>query len=299
MANASHKVRYMMTRYVEKFDHGEFSRVRARTLLGGNEMLDDYCMRWDEISARTISAASLNVIIALAAYLGMDTGTMDHESAFLLADLPEEDQCFAKVPKVESQMLIRNNPAKWQPYLDEDGHIYVRVVKALYGHPKAPILWYNHQKEKLATLGFRPLLCDQCVYIRFYGEKKFDLIGVHVDDSLMVSLQPNFFTEIQKLFLISIMKGKGTLTVGPNLDYLSLYLQFNKADRSCYITQEHYWNKIIKKVQCHKLAKCPHKSRFMERLRKRSENDEEIPGNPDLFLSIISSILWGAKTHKN
>jgi hypothetical protein len=69
----------------------------------------------------------------------------------LLADLPIEDQCFAKLPKAESQMLIKYDSNKWKKFLDKDGHIYVKVVKALYGHPKAPILWYNYQKRKASN----------------------------------------------------------------------------------------------------------------------------------------------------
>ena len=112
-------------RYVEKFKEGKLDRVRGRTLLGGNRMESDYADKWDEISSRTISLTSLNVIIALMAYLKMDTGTMDHKSAFLLVDLPEEDQVYAKLPKAESNMLLEIDETIWKPFMDKDGHIYI------------------------------------------------------------------------------------------------------------------------------------------------------------------------------
>ena len=52
---------------------------------------------------------------------------MDHESAFLLADLKVEDQCCAKLPNVESKMLIKRDPTKWSKYLNEENAIDILV----------------------------------------------------------------------------------------------------------------------------------------------------------------------------
>ena len=72
-----------------------------------------------------------------------------------------------------------------------------------------------------------------------------------------------------KDFLNNEYNGKGTLTVGANLEYLNINLKFNKDDQSCYISQEHYWQKVINKFNVLEYKKCPHKRGFMEKLRKR------------------------------
>ena len=72
---------------------------------------------------------------------------------------------------------------KWKPFLDQDGHIYVKVIGALYGHPLAPMLWYQYMKEKLEILSFQPLKCEPCIFIRINPRTKtLDIIGIHVDD---------------------------------------------------------------------------------------------------------------------
>jgi len=97
------KVLYIMTKYAEKFKLGHFDKVKARLLLGGNELWDDYQLRWDEISSRTIALASLYTLIALMAYEQMDVLTMDFKNAFLYGMLPQADQCYARIPTDESE----------------------------------------------------------------------------------------------------------------------------------------------------------------------------------------------------
>ena len=90
---------------------------------------------------------------------------MDFSQAFLSADLPDRDQCIAKIPKDESKLIIELDNS-YSQYLNAVGHIYCRVVKALYGHPLAPKLWYDHVKNKLGLIGFLPLATDHCVFSR-------------------------------------------------------------------------------------------------------------------------------------
>jgi len=288
---------YIMSKFVEKLKHGVYDRCKGRLLFGGNEYKDEYDLRWDEISARTISSNSLFTIIAIMAFLGMSIGTMDFTAAFLNAKLPLKDQCYAKLSKSDSKILIEVNPSKWKPFLNKDGHIYVKVTGALYGHPLAPILWYNYLKEKLALIGFVPLLADCCIFIRRYEDGTFDLIGVHVDDLLMGSLKPGFFDEM-KTFLDVHFRGEGTMVVGPIQDYLSMTLKF-KTDGSVEITQEHYWKKVCNKFSITEgdVAKLPYKNHFMKSIRTRDalENVQIDETQRNKFLSVVMSILWGGR----
>ena len=94
-------------------------------------------------------------------------------------------------------MLLEIDKTTWKPFIDKDGYIYIKVIEASYGHPKAPILCYNYCKEKLAKIGFKPLLCEQCIFIRYNDDGTFDLLGLHVDDTLMGSLRRSFFEEMK------------------------------------------------------------------------------------------------------
>ena len=294
------KVLYIMTKYTEKFKHGIFDKVKSRLLLGGDLLKNDYAERWNEINSRTVSQSSLYTLLAIMAHLGMHTGTMDFKSAFLYADLPEKDRCYAQIPKSESQLLIEIDSDKWLPFLDADGHIYVQVVGALYGHPLSAMLWYNYLKEKLALIGFKPLDCEPCVFIRNRGET-FDVLAIWVDDVLFGSLDPAFIDEM-RAFRKEYFNGEGTDEVGNVLEFLNLLITFDRTDRSVYISQENYWKKVCTKFELleNDVSSLPHNHSFMQRLRGREDEMEldTMNDNQKLFLALIMSILWGAKRSK-
>jgi len=79
---------YIFTSFVEKYKAGVFERVKSRSLFGGDDLKDEFSLRWDDTSARTISSGSLSTILALMAHFAMSTGVVDFKSAFLNAFLP-------------------------------------------------------------------------------------------------------------------------------------------------------------------------------------------------------------------
>ena len=293
------KILYIMTKYAEKFKLGIYDKVKARLLLGGDQLQNEYGIRWDEVSARTIALAALYTIIAIMAYEGMDVYTMDFMNAFLYGKLQVKDQCYARIPPEESALLLKIDHAKWAPFVNpKDKCIYVKVIGSLYGHPAAAKIWYDYLKEKLEKIGFKPLKCEPCIFIRF-RDGTFDLIGIHVDDLLMGSKNPKFREEMEQ-FKRDYFRGEGTIENGPNLEYLNIMMAVNKADRSVTITQESYWKSVCSKFGLSEDDKfkvdIPHRCDFMKRVNERMLID---PTTSDAqlkkqFLSIIMSIFWGA-----
>jgi len=103
-------------------------------------------------------------------------------------------------------------------------------------HPfPAAKIWYEYLKDKLETIGFKPLKYEPCIFIRF-RDGTFDLIGIHVDDLLMGSKNPKLREDEQ--FKRDNFRGEGAIENGPNLKYLNIMMAVNKADRSVTITQE-------------------------------------------------------------
>lgn len=286
---------YLMTRFVEKYIGTEFDKVKARLLLGGDLLFGEYESRWEEISARTVALASLFACVGIMAFEGMDTACMDFKSAFLYAWLAEEDQCWARLPPEESQILIDIDPIKWAPFLNDDGCIYVKVVGALYGHPKAPILWYQYLKEKLGLISFYPLSSDCCLFTRSVSGYR-TISALWVDDVFIGTKEPGLFPVLQS-FLDDHFGGEGKLDIGSTLNYLNMMFQFDKDDRSVIITQEGYWSRICEKfgLVSTDVAVMPHRSDVMDRIRNR--NTEEVGSSTQRkkFLSLIMSLLWGAQ----
>ena len=174
---------------------------------------------------------------------------------------------------------------KWKPFLDQDGHIYVKVIGALYGHPLAPMLWYQYMKEKLEILEFQPLLCEPCIFIR---TKTLDIIGIHVDDCFIGTKCKGTWDEINQ-FVKDYYNGEGTLIISDKFDYCNITFEFYRKDKSVYISQESYWKKICDKFKILEgnIRDVPYNYNFIDRLKSRSnadDNDEETKAD---FLPII------------
>jgi hypothetical protein len=301
------KVLYIMTKYAEKFKLGEFDKVKARLLLGGNELWDDYQLRWDEISSRTIALASLYTLIAIMAHEQMDVLTMDFKNAFLYGLLPTADQCYARIPKEESVLLMEIDEEKWRPYYNKEQQcIFVKVVGSLYGHPAAAKIWYDYLKMQLAKIGFIPLKCEPCIFFRTV-EGTIEFIGMHVDDLLMGSHNGPRLRQDMEDFKRTYFNNEGTITDGPSLEYLNMLLEFNKAHQSVEVSQESYWKSVCAKFEIMEsdvevATTVPHSCNIMSRLRSRNDAlepnqtvDEELKKK---FLSVVMSILWGTQRSK-
>ena len=64
--------------------------------------------------------------------------------------------------------------------------IFVKVTGSLYGCPAAAKVWYDYLKDKLALVGFTPLKCEPCTFVRTV-EGQVELLGVHVGGLLLGS----------------------------------------------------------------------------------------------------------------
>ena len=297
---AGTSVNYMMSKHTVKTKEGAFDRVKSRTLLGGDRTKNIYKDRVSEISARTVSLSALYTVAVLTAYLDLEQGVFDFQNAFVYAKLPESEQCYARMPKEESQIMIEVDPEVWTKYLNEDGHIYVRMKGALYGHPLSPMLWYQFMKEKLELLGFKTLGCEPCIFIRTNPTTNtLDIIAVHVDDLLIGTKCAATWDEIRS-FRDKYFSGEGTLRTSDTVEYCNINFSTNRGDKSVYISQDSYWNKLVEKFKVlpGSTKDTPYKSNYMERLRQRPNDTEGDEETKTEFLSVIMSIFWGAKRSK-
>ena len=297
---AGTSVNYMMSKHTVKTKEGAFDRVKSRTLLGGDRTKSTYKDRVSEISARTVSLSALCTVAVLIAYLDLEQGILDFQSALVYAKLPESERCYARVPKEESQIMIEIDPEVWTKYLSEDGHTYVRMKGALYGHPLSPMLWYQFMKEKLELTGFKALGCEPCIFIRTSPTTStLDIVAVHVDDLLVGTKCAATWDEIRS-FRDKYFSGEGTLRTSDTVEYCSISFAVSRGDKSVYTSQDSYWSKLVEKFKVlpGSTKDTPYKSSYMERLRQRSNDIEGDEETKTEFLSVIVSIFWGAKRSK-
>jgi hypothetical protein len=144
-----------------KFDHnGYLARYKARICVRG----DLQPMSEQETYAATVKMKIFRLILALTAAFDLDTWHADVTNAFLNSLLDEEVYC--KLPDGFTQ------PGKC-----------IKLLRALYGLRRAPLLRQKELSEFLKTLGLRQIKEESCLFTNDNGI----FLLFYVDDILMVS----------------------------------------------------------------------------------------------------------------
>ena len=141
---------------------GNIDKYKCRLVAKGFKQIAgrDY----DEVFAPTAQQASLRILIAVTAAVGLDLDQIDVKTAFLNGDLEEE--VYLKLPA-------------------EFGGKTWRLRKALYGLKQAARAWHNKQRESMLKVGFKPSPHDLCLFVLGNGDSRVYML-IHVDDALIV-----------------------------------------------------------------------------------------------------------------
>jgi hypothetical protein len=157
-----------------KMKHGKIERYKARLVAQGFKQVEgiDYFNSF----APTIRAATLRMMFAHCALLGLAIGGLDVKTAFLIPDLPPNEIVVVRPPKWMIEML--NLP---------HGSL-LALNKALYGIKQAAHLWYQHLKRSMETINLHPSPGDPCLFVnKCNNPSELQAIGVHVDDLTLIA----------------------------------------------------------------------------------------------------------------
>ena len=121
----------------------------------------------DTTSASTPALSTAKVLLSLAATKGWDCRLGDVSTAFLHAELPEDEEIYAQPP---------------EEYY-KDTNIVWKFKKALYGLKTSPRHWQDHFADVLQRLGATRLKSDSNVY---HFRKEQTIVMSYVDDLLVV-----------------------------------------------------------------------------------------------------------------
>ena len=119
----------------------------------------------------TLKSITLRLLIALAAYLGWDVQQMDVCNAFLNATLPDETPVYMHCVKG----------------YEKPGFV-IRLRKALYGLKQSPRQWFLTLKAYLERCGLVQCPLDACLFCLQIRKTVQLLVGIHVDDLLIVGV---------------------------------------------------------------------------------------------------------------
>jgi hypothetical protein len=156
----------------------------------------------------------------------------------------------------------------------ENGGIYVKLKKALYGLIESANLWFKHISSALKRYGYVQTESDQCVMVKTVGDKKC-VVMLYVDD-LKARGSQELTEELVRLLTIDYKEI--TVNRGKIHSYLGMLFDYS-VPGEVKITMDNYINELLEEYNwIQKTASTPAAVNFFDivdcKVLSKSENKE-------------------------
>jgi len=217
----------------KKSKTGAVEKFKARLVAKG--FLQIYGQDFNETFSPVARLTTIRLLYAIATLLNLKVTQLDVETAFLNAELPEEEQVFVEPPR-----LMELPPGKCY-----------RLQRSLYGLKQSPRLWNMTIDKYLREIGFRRLSTDPCIYVKGTPNSStpYTVISLYVDDLILLSSEQSTLDKVVKqLGQRFMMKDFGSLE-----HILGTEVYFDA--QSIYVSQRNYATQLLRK---HRYLDDPH-----------------------------------------
>ncbi len=268
--------------------NGEIERVKARSTMGGNR-LNTETFENENLRSPTVDMSAVFAFLAISATKKWKVSTTDIKGAFLKAFFPKHIRVIMKLgPELTSIIVnIPNIGEQYKRYLNADGTVYVRVYRALYGHPLSAKLWHKHLSNTLINAGWKQTMNDECIFT-LHKDKEASIITIHVDDLLHVysneKLQQYLETALRKAYKdINVQKGD-------DITYLGMKIHFDRKINSVEINQKVYMEEMMKVYNVQGFENTPANATLFNRNKEPAK-----PIDSGTYSSMLMKIMYLAK----
>ena len=257
--------------FKSKFDaDGKLVKRKARLTPKG------CCQRkgqdYNETFAPVMKYVSFRILMAIAAINDLEIHQFDVDSAFLHATLDEEIYIFQPegLNNSGAEKLVR------------------RLLKSLYGLKQAPMLWNKDMDSFLLSLGFKRLKSDSCVYIKRLKSGRFIILGLFVDDAIILF---SILDEAEWNEIKNRIKSKYSIKdMGEAQFILGMRITRDRKQRNIFIDQQAYIEKTLKKFNYQSISPYKIPGTPVNDL----EFDSELPIANDLSRNLYQSFTGSA-----
>ena len=144
---------------IKRTPDGAIKKFKARIVLRGDLQDDNGQDNFSPVAAWS----TVRGFLVTSTVRNWITTTIDFSNAFVQSNLPDDDPVWMHIPR---------------GYISTLGREYcLKLVKSLYGHRRAPQLWFNHSSDGFKKLGLEQSPHDPCLW---YG--KDIMLVQYVDD---------------------------------------------------------------------------------------------------------------------
>jgi hypothetical protein len=273
---------------VEKRD----GRIKARAVADGRSQIR---YTEEEPYSPTVKLESIMLNAFIDAYEGGYVATVDIKGAFLKAKVPNNMELIVKITGELAKIMCEIDPDLKQ---DQKGVIYLKFVKALYGHIEATRLFYDDLNKTIQdVMGFKQNRYDLCVYNKETAEGTVT-IRVHVDNlKISYKSKDQLYMTIMKL---KEVYGEITVHHGNEHNHLRMILIYHPEGKKITLNMKNYVKSIIEEFEqvnsndTVKQVKTP-ASNNLFRVRKENEASYLMQDKSSIFHSTNAKLLHLAK----
>jgi hypothetical protein len=223
------------------FANGEPDKVKARLVSHGNQQDRE---KFPDRSSPTVAIHSVLMVLALFAG-NMEKHTIckiDVKGAFVQTPMKGET-IYLKVGKDIAKHVVELCP-EYADFVNKDGVMYAKMLKAMYGCVQASLLWYQLLVEVLSGIGFIVCEVDRCV-MRLIVDGIVNIILIYVDDLLVFATR-----EVLDLILNMLTEKFTWLTVERDwTEFSYLGMQLIWEPDCVIIDMRHYLHQILEGME--------------------------------------------------
>jgi hypothetical protein len=204
--------------------NGELVKRKARLVaLGFTQRLG---VDYDETWAPTMNPVTMRVILGVATARGMKTHQADVPNAYLKSTL-------------EHQVLMKQ-PEGFEVKGKEDW--VCLLLKAIYGLKQAGLEWHRNIRKFFIDLGYKQCSMDNCAFVKKDNDGWLSVVGVHVDDTLIVTRNDEETDIIRKALMDRYKAEMGELNY-----YCGIKIERDLKSKRTFMSQEAYIDKMVEK----------------------------------------------------
>ena len=245
---------------------GNVVKAKARLVAKGFSQV--HGQDFFETFAPTPSMSAIRTLAAFACENELPLFHLDAEQAFIQSKLQEE--IYLKLP----------------PGCGEWSGKVTQLRRSLYGLKQASREWGNLLASSLKKLNFERCLVDPCIYRLMNGDRVRVIVGVHVDDMIVVASNEDCLKLQKKLSKFFPVKHLGVLTW-----YMGCSFERNGLNGTLKITQETFASSLVEKFGISKESSIP-ASPSVELLPR----GEDEPQTTEPYREAVGSLMWLANT---